>query len=206
MKIFIFGDSHCRDLDKLVDNKDPSNQVETYIISVGGNTEAIMYQYCAELAKIRAFDPEFIIVHTGNNEMGYHATKNPSPKDSTETTAITLEAANTLLRNHPLATIVLSAAFPRILSRTSPFTFEDLCHYNNTVKRHSTRLRSEAAKQNFQAFLNNFMWKEKKSLLVKTQHYMPDGLHLTETAKKLVINDWIARLIQIQASDQIQQP
>jgi hypothetical protein len=182
MKILILGDSHCRDLDKLVENKDIDTQIQTYIISVGGNTDAIMFQYRAELPQILTFGPEYIIVHTGNNEMGYHATKNPSPKDSTETTLITIQVATILHGNHPFATIVLSAAFPRILSRSSPFTFEDLVHYNTTVKRHANRLRSEAAKDNFETFLNNLMWKNKQALLVKTQHFMPDGLHLTQTA------------------------
>jgi hypothetical protein len=200
MKILIVGDSHCRDLDKLVDNKDPDAQIQIYIISVGGNTDAIMFQYRAELPRIITFGPEYIVVHTGNNEMGYHATKNPSPKDSTETTLITIQVANILQANHPLATIVLSAALPRILSRSSPFTYEDLTHYNSTVKRHANRLRSEAAKVNFDTFLNNLLWKNKKALLVKTQHFMPDGLHLTLTAKKYLINDWITRLKQLQVS------
>ena len=164
------------------------------VISVGSNTEAIMARYYEDLQKVLAFGPEFIVIHTGNNELAFHTLKNPSPKDSTVTTGISLQAADILHSNHPQAVIVLSATFPRILSRYSPFTFDELLQHNGTVKRHGNRLRSEAKKSHYHGFLNNLIWKDKRNLVVKTQYFMSDGLHLTNEAKKLVINDWITRL------------
>jgi hypothetical protein len=194
MKVLILGDSHCRDMDKLANTKATTPPLTIHVISVGGNTDAIMAKYRDDLAKVLTFGPDFIVMHTGNNELAFHTSKNPSPKDSTETTLVTLQAADILHANHPQAVIVLSAAFPRILSRYSPFTFEDLLHYNGTVKRHSNRLRSEATNHHYQAFLNNLLWKDKNNLIVKTQYYMSDGLHLTNKAKTIVVNDWISRL------------
>jgi hypothetical protein len=174
-----------------------TNTVAIYVISVGGDTNAIMTKYRSDLQAIFTFGPDYILLHSGNNELGYHPTKNPCPKDSTQTTAVLLDAANTLKANHPQAFVVLSAAFPRLLSRTSHFNYPDLIHYNLTAKRHSNRLRSEASKQNFNTFLNNIMWKDKDQLLVKTHYYLEDGLHLTDEAKKAVIADWTRRLLSL---------
>jgi hypothetical protein len=185
-------------MDTLLTTNTATITVKFHIISVGGNTEAIMSKYRSCLRDIHTFGPDNIILHSGNNELGYHPTKNPHPKDSTQTTKILIDAANVLKTNHPQATIVLSAAFPRLLSRSSPFNYEDLVHYNNTAKRHSNRLRSEAKKLNFHTFLNNIMWKNKDTLLVKTHYFLEDGLHLTDEAKKIVIADWVERLQNLQ--------
>jgi hypothetical protein len=194
MRVLLLGDSHCREMDILLPVNASTNTVKLYVISVGGTTAAIMTKYHSSLPEVNNFGPDSIILHSGNNELGYHPTKNLNPRDSTQTTAILLAAAHVLKLNHPQAIIVLSAAFPRLLSRSSHFTFEDLTHYNDTARRHSNRLRSEAKKVHFHTLLNNIMWKNKDSLLVKTHFFLEDGLHLTNDAKKLVIADWIRRL------------
>jgi hypothetical protein len=195
MKLLLLGDSHCREMDELLTSKFPATEVSLYVVSVGGNTEAIMNKYVSNLHKINAFNPDHIILHSGNNELAYHPTKNPNPKDSTQTTKIVLDAAAVLRSNHPQANVVLSAAFPRLLSKSSPLNFQDLLHYNNTAKRHSNRLNSEAANLNFPTLMNNLMWKSKANLQVKTHLFLPDGLHLTDEAKRMVIIDWVDRLM-----------
>jgi lysophospholipase L1-like esterase len=192
VKLLLLGDSHCRDMDRMIPTTTPATQM--YVVSVGGNTEAIMNKYMASLGAINVFDPDHIVLHSGNNEIGYHWTKNPFPKDSTQTTKTLLDAACVLRSNHPKARIVLSAAFPRLLSKSSPFTFEDLTHYNRTAQRHSKRLKNEAAKLDFDVLMNNIMWKKKADLLVKTHLFLEDGLHLTDSAKKMIVSDWIQRL------------
>jgi hypothetical protein len=189
-------------MDNLLATKYPVRDVCVLVVSVGGNTAAIMQKYATELTRITAFNPEFVILHTGNNELGYHSTKNPNPKDSTQTTAVTLNAAHTIHANHPLATIFLSSAFPRILTRTSLLRYEELMIYNNTVKRYSSRLMTAATGANYQSFRNNIIWKDKKTLRVKTQLFLLDGLHLTDSAKTLVIIDWVDKIKKLVAATQ----
>jgi hypothetical protein len=179
-------------MDQLASTVYPATEVSVYVLSVGGNTEEIMAKYASKLYSIKVFNPTHIILHSGNNEFGYHPTKNPVPKDSTQATQIILDAATILRTKHPQSKIALSAAFPRLYSRTSSLSLEDLVHYNKTAKRHSSK--NEGSKLNFSTFMNNMLWKSKDDLLVKPKIFLTDGLHLTEEVKKAVITDWIKRL------------
>jgi hypothetical protein len=160
-----------------------------------------MRAYENNLENILNFNPRYVLLHTGHNDLAFHLRKNPVPKDSSQVTQITLDAATLLQRNHPSAKIILSAPFPRIFTAHSSLPMPDILHYNKTAKRHGTRLRSEAANLNFTTLINNEMWKNKDNLEVKSANLLIDGPHLTQTAKKDMINRWIKKLNTLAPAD-----
>ena len=107
--------------------------VRTYLISVGSRTEAIMHQYEVKRRRITSFNPDYIIFHTGHNDLAFHRTKNPTPKDPTQVTKLTIDAATVLQNNHPHAVIVISAPFPRTFTHNSTLLLKDILHYNGTA-------------------------------------------------------------------------
>jgi hypothetical protein len=193
--VLVIGDSHCRDLDVSIAKAYPN--VKSYIISVGQQTDSIMEAYFHELQQVTSFKPDFIILHTGHNEIAYHRTKNTIPKDSTQTTVITISAATVLQNDHPKAVIIISSIFPRCLTMKSSLRQQDLLHYNRTAERHGRRLHTEASKIHLHVFKNNFMWKSKSDILVKTHLFLRDGLHLTNEAKSYVISRWMGEIYKM---------
>ena len=158
-----------------------------------------MQAYHRELHAVNSFKPDFVILHTGQNELAYHISKNISPKDSTQTTIITISAATVLQSNHPKAVIIISSVFPRLLTFKSSLRQQDLFHYNRTAERHSRRLQTEASKINVRVFMNNYMWKSKSDMKVKTHLYLRDGLYLNDAAKSYVITRWMEQIHKIQS-------
>jgi hypothetical protein len=187
--LLIIGDSHCRDLNDVIARAYPN--IKVYIISVGQQTDSIINCYISELNAVTAFMPDVIVLHTGHNEIAYHRHKNPIPKDSTLTTAITINAAQIIQSHHPRATMIISSIFPRLLTFKSSLRQQDLAHYNRTAERHGRRLHTEATKIGILVFKNNFMWKSKSDMLVKSHLYLQDGLHLNDKARIYVIARWM---------------
>jgi hypothetical protein len=200
-RIAVIGDSHCRELDKAFEADFPN--VQTYIVTVGSQTDIVLQEYRKNIANIKKFDPTFIILHTGHNDLAYHKFKNRNPKDSTQTTKITMDAAAEIRSNHPKAITIVSAVFPRLLSVRSQLRQMDLFHYNRTAERHTRRLVTEAKKIGMAVFKNNFVWKNKTDLLVKTHLFLEDGLHITTAAKKYVVGRWMEQIHSIQQASLI---
>jgi hypothetical protein len=195
-RIMIVGDSNCRDLDKTLDDHFPN--VRIYVISVGAQTDQVMMEYNRCKTQAYLFDPNFVVLHTGHNDLAYHRFKNTCPKDSTQTTKLTLDAATVIGTNHPNATMIVSAVFPRALSFKSPMRQLDLQHFNRTAARHTRRLAAEARETDITIFMNNFMWKKKADLIPKTQLFLQDGLHLSTPAKKYLVTKWLDLMFLIQ--------
>jgi hypothetical protein len=194
--ILIVGDSHCRELDEIITKT--YKKVKVYVVSVGRQTDEIMAAYTSELEAITAFEPDTVILHSGHNELAYHRTKNLTPKDSTQTTAIIINAAAVLKMNHPNSLIIVSSVFPRLLTFKSSLRQLDLAHYNSTAERHGRRLKAEAKKNELHAFLNNFLWKSKQLKTVKCHHYLRDGLHLNDKAKAYVTSRCMEEVHRLQ--------
>ena len=191
-KLLIVGDSHCRELEDVIAKSYPN--VKTCVIWLGQQTDNIMLAYTKELNRITDFQPDFILLHTGHNEIAYHKYKNVTPKDSTQTTSITISAALLLKSNHPKATIIISSIFPRLLTFKSSLRQLDLSHYNRTAERHGRRLHTEAKKVGITVFKNNFMWRSKSDVLVKSHLFLLDGLHLNDEAKEYVTTRWLNQI------------
>ena len=194
--ILIVGDSHCRELDGIITKT--YKKLNVYVVSVGRQTDEIMAAYTNELEAIFAFEPDTVIFHSGHNELAYHRTKNLTPKDSTQTTVITINAAAVLKVNHPNAMIIISSVFPRLLTFKSSLRQLDLAHYNSTAERHGRCLKTEANKIELHVFLNNFLWKSKQLKTVKCHHYLRDGLHLNDKAKAYVTSRWMEEVHRLQ--------
>jgi lysophospholipase L1-like esterase len=183
------GNSHVREMDACIVSKYP--KIQTFTISVPRKIEAIMLRYHDSLPQIRRLNPDFIILHYGHNELAYHSQLNCLPKDSTQVTALTLQTAATLRNNHPNATLILSAVFPRTFTSSCSMTYLNLCHYNKTAKRHGKRVGSQAESLNIRTKLNMTMWKCISQVEENTTRYLKDGLHLTTAAKALITSEWI---------------
>jgi hypothetical protein len=194
--LLIIGDSHVRDLDVIIEKSFKKMQV--YVVSLGSQTDQIMAVYNNELHAINSFDPDTIVLHSGHNELAYHKSKNLTPKDSTETTDIVINAAAVLKANHPHALVIVSSVFPRLLTFKSSLRQLDLVHYNRTAERHGRRLKAEAINNDLEYLMNNFLWKSKKLYTVKCHHYLSDGLHLNDKAKAYVVSRWMTEINRLQ--------
>jgi hypothetical protein len=199
-RILIVGDSNCRDLEKSL--TDRFSNIRIYVISLGSQTGQVMIEYNRCKTQANLFDPNYIILHTGHNDLAYHRYKNISPKDSTQTTKLTLDAAMIIKGSHPNAIMIVSAVFPRALSLKSPMRQMDLQHFNRTAERHTRRLATEARDLDLYVFKNNFMWKKKQDLVPKTHLFLQDGLHLTTLAKQYVISMWMNQIHLIKQAKQ----
>jgi hypothetical protein len=183
-------------LDKTLADRFPN--IRIYVISMGSQTDQVMLEYNRCKTQAFLFDPNFIILHTGHNDLAYHKYKNTSPKDSTQTTKITLDAATEIRGNHPKAITIVSAVFPRALSFKSSLRQLDLQHFNRTAERHTRRLATECKEVGLTVFKNNFMWKKKAEFRVKTHLFLQDGLHLSIPAKQYLITKWLEQVYVIQ--------
>jgi hypothetical protein len=147
MRLLIVGDSHCRDMDSIVVGMLSSAQV--YNVIVGGQIMPIISKYRASLQNIVEFDPDFVLLHLGHNEMARHPTKNVIPSISRDIAIQTLTFAGEISTNFPSATICISAIFPRTFTPRSYLSIPEVAKLNKDADRHALRLRKQATEAGF---------------------------------------------------------
>ena len=154
MRLLIVGDSHCRDMETMVvDIMDHYAQVSSVI--VGGQTLPIIMKYRDSLQKIIEFDPNYVLLHLGHNELARHPTKNTVPSISRYIATQTLSFAREISSNFPNATLCISAIFPRTFTRRSYLSISEVSKFNKDVDRHALRIRKQATEVGFLCPMNN---------------------------------------------------
>jgi lysophospholipase L1-like esterase len=196
MKLAIIGDSHCREMEAHI--KSQFKDLRVLNIIRGRNTSSVIRFYQASLQKVIMFDPDFILLHVGHNDMARHPTLNPHPKDSTQTTTITMIFARILQTNHPFATVRISAMFPRTHTPASLLSPTEVSKFNRDAKRHALRLRAEAILLNIEVSMNNTIWKRISKTLEESTFYLPDGYHLNDAGKLSISTAWMKDLLGLE--------
>jgi lysophospholipase L1-like esterase len=196
MKLLILGDSHCRDMDQYI--KAINSSISVLVISAGDQLPTIRFRYRLQLAQIRSFNPDFVILHAGHNDMTYHQIFNHIPCISRDVTRELTSFATEIKRNFQLANIILSSILPRMDSPHSSLTPENTVKYNNLAVRHGLRLRSAAQRLGFPTNLDMFMWARVYKTEVNTKYLLPDGLHLNELGQKELAASWVSSVLSIQ--------
>ena len=81
-RILVIGDSNCRNLE-------PSFQrlglFDTKIVSLGSSTPRLAVLVGRHIPEIFDMDPDICIVHSGHNDLAYHARFNPEPMTASKT-------------------------------------------------------------------------------------------------------------------------
>jgi hypothetical protein len=181
MRLLIVGDSHCRDMGTLaVDIMD--NYAQVYSVIVGGQTLPIILKYRDSLQKIIDFDPTYILLHLGHNELARHPTKNTVPSISRDIATQTLSFAREISTNFPNATLCISAIFPLTYTRRSYLSNPEVSKFNKDVDRHALRIRKQATEAGFRCAMNNPIWRRISKSEEDPNFFMPDGFHLDPSA------------------------
>ena len=66
--------------------------------------------------------------------------------------------------------------------------------YNKVAKRHGLRIRTVADRNGYRHFLNQCMWSVVTSAQEQEAFYLIDGLHLNDSGKIAVVDEWIGIL------------
>ena len=190
-KIAVLGDSHCRGMaDALkLNNKD----IQTLSIIHPRGTLAISAKYQTTSHIVYTFDPDFIYIHCGHNDLVYHPSLNQTPINSQDSRTHTISLAQLIQRNHPRSKVIISALFPRTFTFKSPLDEEEVAAFNRLAKRHGQRLRAEASQlpTPIQVSLNNPIWNRISRAEEKSQMFLKDGLHLTDNGKLAIAAAWL---------------
>ena len=193
MRLLIVGDSHCRDMETLIDDiMDHYAQVLSVI--VGGQTLPIKMKYRDLLQKIIKFDPSHVLLHLGHNELARHPTKNTVPSISRDIATETLSFAREISTNFPSATICISAIFPRTFTRRSYLSNKEVTKFNKDVDRHALRIRKQATEEGFLCAMNNPIWRRISKSEEDPNFFMIDGFHLDPSAKRIIAKNWLISL------------
>jgi hypothetical protein len=192
-RLLLVGDSHVRRVEATIRSLYP--EMNLRILAVGTKTEAIIQKYNDCLQETIMFDPTHIVLHEGHNHMAFHQAKNILPEISRDVVAQTMGFADDIQRNFPNANIKISASFPRSLADGSDWSNLQVCAYNERMKRHGQRIRTQATRHNLGHVMNNFTWKKISKHVEDSSIYLIDGLHLNDKGRKKQIHEWLLALL-----------
>ena len=191
IKVVIVGDSHCRGMDAALKASHPG--IHTLSVIQPRGTLAIRESYRLAASSVTFFDPNFIFIHCGHNDLVFHPQHNLHPINSEETRARTLDLAEFIQSNHPNSKTIISALFPRTFTHRSPLPQEEVAAFNRLAKRHGQRLRAQASllPRPITVSLNMPIWNRISKAEEVHDMFLKDGLHLTDTAKISIAGAWI---------------
>ena len=188
--MLVIGDSNCRGLssDFLIIVPD----AKVRIVSVGRNTSLVREEYERQLADLLIFMPEYVVIHSGHNDVSYHWRYNISPT-RLEDFYPSLENFICLVKkNHPAAQVYVSSLFPRSIG--PGFNEEARLIYNRLCVRCGELTHSSGKKHGYIALLNNPLWVSVRKRSEHSVMFLPDGLHLSDTGSKAVVRHWAIRM------------
>jgi lysophospholipase L1-like esterase len=192
MRILLVTDSHGRDMGTTI--REVHSGWKIFTVRVGGVNTAVRASYLRRHRELRRFNPDRIILHVGHNDLQYHPYHNQSPEHGKYFFPSVLSFLALLMGNHPRATVFFSCPFPRTIG--PGFTNDQRMVYNRTATRLGAMARSAANRSDFQCLLNGGLWKSVRKCQERPGILLPDGLHLSEAGRKVVVDGWIPRLVK----------
>jgi hypothetical protein len=190
MRVLVMGDSNCRGLGS--DFRSLVPDITVKIVSVSRETSLVRAEYERQLVDLKLFMPEYIVIHSGHNDMSYHWRYNTSPTRLEDFYPSLEEFVFRVKEDHPAAQVFVSSLFPR---STGPgFPEESRLIYNRLSVRCGELTRSSGKKHRYSALLNNPLWISVRKRTEKTAMFLPDGLHLSGIGSRAVVHHWATRM------------
>jgi lysophospholipase L1-like esterase len=195
MRYLIIGDSHVWDLHKYMLQLDST--ANSMIICRGRSSHAVSSMYREQLFDAYLFDPQYVIIHLGHNDMAEHKFLNPMPRHPLAITDQLINFAREVDINFPSAKLLLSSTLPRHYTDSANLTLAKTLTYNSSCKRLGQGLRHDAVPFNLQVGLNMPFWAKISKALENSSLYASDGLHLNPDGKLQLIISWLLDLMVI---------
>jgi lysophospholipase L1-like esterase len=137
------------------------------------------------------FNPDWIILHVGHNDIIEHCYFNKHSQYTGNIADLQVQFARNLQTIVPQSTISCSSIFPRTSTPRSNLSGHDTAAYNRIAKRYGLRLRQLSTIHHLHCSLNMAMWTQVYRARENTAMFSGDGLHLTPAAKRRIGDDWI---------------
>jgi hypothetical protein len=197
MKLLLLADSHGKELAPIilrqVGLQEPPFAFEQFHVIRGRSIEVIRGEYRRQLAAIRVFDPDHVIIHAGHNNMVKHAVYNRSPLFITAVVHLLLEFVVELRATFPTIKIFISTLMPRKSSRN--MSNLEASQYNRLCKRFGQHLLSNEVSYSYSTILNRPFWLRISLAEPNKALLSPDGLHATDTGREVLVGLWLSALV-----------
>jgi lysophospholipase L1-like esterase len=190
MRLLVIGDSHTREMDKFIKSCHP--HIEIMLVTKARTTiQVITYFMVTKRTGAISFNPDWIVIHCGHNDVVHHHKFNQNPQFARTVAIQQVQFARNIQAIFPNATILCSSLYPRTSTPTANLNIDETTAYNRMAKRYGLRLRALSAPHNIKCSLNNVLWKKISKMEEAAELYSPDGLHLNKDGKKMVGSEWI---------------
>lgn len=194
-RVLIIGDSHSRNMTESIKKTHP--KMEVMLSTMPSSLDQIKAFFMShKLSEALYFNPDWIIVHGGHNDVAKHKFFNTDPMFAGSVAHDQVKFAMKLKSLFPKSSIMCSSLFPRKPTHTSSLSEENTIAYNWIAKRYGLRLRSLAEEQNIRCSLNMVLWKQVSKAKENSSLISPDGLHLTKVAKIKIGMEWVNTFLQ----------
>jgi hypothetical protein len=111
MRLLIVSDSHGRGLEAIIQRDYKDWNVMT--VWVGAQLEYVRSKYYDQMQEVYEFNPTYVILHVGHNDIMYHPHHNDSPQHIKYYFPEVIEFLQLLQGYHPLTKVFYSTIFPR---------------------------------------------------------------------------------------------
>ena len=183
MRLLYISSSHGRGMDLALSNVNCSINVMPLWLP-HGRVGTIHRLVDNEKTKICSFDPDFIIIHLGHNDVNHHPQENPHPTSVLVMLDGVVELVDRLKALVPLAIVFFSAIFPRC--STPSFVNESCRRYNQLAH----KIVPSSKKKGLEVIKSpSELWTSRTR--GNKDFYMHDGLHLNEEGKRAVATKWL---------------
>ena len=197
MRLLLLADSHGKEMAPIISRQvgliEPPVEFEQYHVVRGRSIEIIRGEYRRQLAAIRAFNPDRVIIHAGHNNMVKHDVYNRSPLFITAVVHMLLEFVVEVHASFPGIRVFVSTLLPRKSSRH--MSNLEASQYNRLCKRFGQHLLSSEIAHDFVTVLNRPFWIRISLAEPNRALLSPDGLHASDTGREVLAELWINALI-----------
>ena len=191
----MIGDSHTRDMDTAIKASHPN--VEIMLVTKLRDINQITNHFMTSgFQPATAFNPTWIVIHCGHNDIVYHKLFNKNPQFARQVAIQQVQLALNIQTSFPHARVLCSRIYPRTASDSSNLDPVNTAAYNRAAKRYGTRLRTLTTPHNIRCSMNNVLWRRISKTEEAADQFRADGLHLTENGKQRVGNEWIQVITQ----------
>jgi hypothetical protein len=186
----LITDSHGRELSGLVTGTYKGWSV--FSVIVGQKTSAIRSCYESRMAAAVLFQPDYVVLHCGHNDVVYHPRYTKEPEHIKHFFPDILDFMHLLSANHPQSRIIYSSLLPRGIG---PYMCkEDKDKYNKLACRFGVRATTSCGHAGFQVLQNFCMWKSVRKSTEDPTMLDEGGLHLSTLGRKSLVNFWISTI------------
>jgi lysophospholipase L1-like esterase len=190
MRLLIIGDSHVREMDDCIRATHP--HIEIMAVIKPRNTIQVIHHFNQHArAEALLFNPDWIALHAGHNDIVHHNKFNPNPQFARNVATQHVRFARNLQIIFPHATMLVSSIYPRTSTYTSNLSLPETGAYNRIAKRYGTRLRELSLPHNIKCSMNNILWRRISKAEEEAGLYSSDGLHLSIDGKTQVGIEWV---------------